>query len=303
MAKANFDLGINTGFALNRYSEPEEWIRIVADDLELGVVQMTADLLNPDLPAKYRSTQVQKINRFCERYNVKITSTFTGMFTRVNHLSHPDLEVRRHWIDWYKRFVEQSADLGAKAAGGHFGIQTLKDFNDIRSRGERRKQNIDAWHEIGEHARGFGITHLLWEPMSIGREYGETIDSAKKLQLEVNDGAPLPTKMTIDVDHGDLMSSNQDDTDPIAWIHSFRDDTAQIHLKQSSRDKRSNGPFTRQFNTNGRIHPSEILSALHSSDHSIKELILEISFREREPGDSTVVDQLKESVSHWRPFV
>ena len=46
-------LGINLGFAVNRYPEPEDWINAVA---EIGVnrVQFVADLLNPDLPSNLR---------------------------------------------------------------------------------------------------------------------------------------------------------------------------------------------------------------------------------------------------------
>ncbi|MGC9054682.1 MAG: hypothetical protein ACP5KS_12465 [Candidatus Hydrogenedens sp.] len=40
-------LGINTGFAINRFVEPDDWTRIVSEELGLQVVQFTADLLNP----------------------------------------------------------------------------------------------------------------------------------------------------------------------------------------------------------------------------------------------------------------
>jgi len=42
-----FKLGINTGFATNRFPEPEVWLRIVGKDLGLRCVQFVADLLNP----------------------------------------------------------------------------------------------------------------------------------------------------------------------------------------------------------------------------------------------------------------
>lgn len=43
----SYRLGMNLGFAVNKYIEPEVWSRIVAEDLELHYVQMVADLLNP----------------------------------------------------------------------------------------------------------------------------------------------------------------------------------------------------------------------------------------------------------------
>ena len=117
----DYRLGINTGFAVNRYSEPEEWIRIVGEDLELKVVQFTADMLNVDLPAKIIKNQVDRIQKTCEFYDIDISSTFTGAFTRVNHLAHPDYEIRQHWIKWFKKFVDLSVDLGCESMGSQRG--------------------------------------------------------------------------------------------------------------------------------------------------------------------------------------
>ena len=98
-------LGINAGFAINRFPEPEVWIRIVGDELGLKYVQFVADLLNPFLPYRVVQRQVDKIRSLAEKYNVKIDTTFTSAFTRVNHLMHPDPLVRDAWFNWFKDFV------------------------------------------------------------------------------------------------------------------------------------------------------------------------------------------------------
>lgn len=295
-----FRLGINTGFAVNRYAEPEEWIRIVGRDLGLHIVQFTADMLNPDLPGKVLKHQSQRILAACRQYDVQITSTFTGTFTRVNHLAHPDAEVREHWVDWFKRFADLSVDLGAKSMGSHFGIFTHHDNRDIRRREERRCQNIECWHQIAEHAKVRGLDFLSWEPMSISREQGETLVEVRRLHEDVNRNAPLPFKVCLDVDHGDVMSSNPDDTDPYAWLSAFAKDAPLIHLKQSSSNKSGHWPFTAAHNREGRIVPRKVLDVLVENDSSGAELLLELSFREREPTDSTVIEALKESVAFWR---
>jgi len=86
----NLELGINLGFAINKYIEPEEWARIVGEGLNLRHVQFVADLLNPFLPGDYIEEQIERIQKSTEKYNVKIDSVFTSAFTRVNHLMHPD---------------------------------------------------------------------------------------------------------------------------------------------------------------------------------------------------------------------
>ena len=302
-APPGYQLGINTGFAVNRYSEPEEWIRIVGDELGLKVVQFTADMLNVDLPGKVIAKQVDRIQKASKRYNVEITSTFTGAFTRVNHLAHPDQEIRGHWIQWFKRFVDLSVDLGCKSMGSHFGIFTNRDNNNPEERAKRRKQNINGWHEIADYAKESGLQFITWEPMSISREQGETLDEAYKLQKDVNIDAPLPFKICLDVDHGDVSSSDPRDTDPYAWLEEFATDSPLIHLKQSHISKSGHWPFIAEHNKIGRINPDKVIKTLVGKNVDEVELLFELSFREREPSDSTVVEVLKESVDFWRSSV
>ena len=297
---SNFSLGINTGFAVNRYSEPEEWIRIVGEQLGLCKVQLTADMLSPDLPPKIILEYVKRTTKACNHYGVQITSTSTGAFTRVNHLAHPDPAVRKHWISWFKRFVDLTVDLGAASMGSHFGIFTHKDNSNPVTRKQRRKENITCWHEIGAYADKKGLNFLSWEPMSIRREQGETLVETKKLHKDVNRNSPIPFKLCLDVDHGDVSSKNPKDTDPYSWLSAFAHCSPQVHIKQSSADKGGHWPFTREYNKNGRIIPEKVISTLENNGSKGAELILEISFREREPFDSNVIDVLIESVNYWK---
>ncbi|SVD73891.1 uncharacterized protein METZ01_LOCUS426745, partial [marine metagenome] len=85
-----YRLGINTGFAVNRFSEPEEWTKICSQELGIKYIQFTADMLNPSLPDNIITSNIDRITNSCEKYGLVIQSTFTGTFTRVNHLAHPD---------------------------------------------------------------------------------------------------------------------------------------------------------------------------------------------------------------------
>ena len=303
IAPDGYRLGINTGFAINRYSEPEEWIRIVGDELGLNIVQFTADMLNVDLPIEILSKQVKRIQKECQSYNVEITSTFTGAFTRVNHLAHPDSDIRKHWVQWFKRFVDLSVDLGSQSIGSHFGIFTHHDNSNPKVRAIRRRQNIEGWHEIAHYAKNKGLEFITWEPMSISREQGETISEACQLQNDVNIDSSLPFKMCLDVDHGDFSSLNPHDTDPYAWLNEFATESPIIHLKQTNMNKIGHWPFIDKYNKVGRIQPNKLISVLIDKSINKVDLILEPSFREREPSDSTVVEVLKESVEFWRQSV
>ncbi len=295
-------LGINTGFAVNRFAEPEAWGAIVGR-LGLRRVQLTADLLNPDLPGALRAAAVRRIDRCAEVHGFSVSSLFTGAFTRVNHFAHPEAGVRHHWAQWFRRLVDQAVDLGATWIGSHFGILTRADWEDPTLREQRTAVAVAHWQELAAYAGERGLSCVAWETMSIGREFGATLRSARELQDRVNRGCPVPIRLVLDVDHGDHSSPDPRDTDPSAWLATFGADAVAVHLKQSSLDRQSHGPFTAARNTTGRVDPQRVLDALHGSVSGEIELLLELGFREREPQDSHVVADLEESVRYWRPFV
>lgn len=295
--------GINTGFALNRFTTPEEWMPLVAEEFGLKMIQFTADLLNPSLDDAIISDQIARILRLRDRYHLNIFSTFTSAFTRVNHLSHPDAAQRAYWKKWFLKWVDISAALGAKEVGSHFGILTAQDLKDPKRRDERLRQTVEAWQDIAAYASKKGITQLSWEPMSIAREYGETIPEARRIHETVNRGISIPMAMCFDVDHGDLVSPDPKDTDPYAWIEAFPKEIKTIHLKQSTKDKGGHWPFTPEKNKEGKIQAERLIASLKKAKIDDVTLLLEMSFREREPVDSRVAQDIKASVDYWRPYV
>ncbi len=296
-------LGINTGFAINRFPEHDDWIGIVADELGLDTVQFTADLLNPFLPEDLVAREADTIRELCAKKGVRVETTFTSQFTRVNHLMHPTPEIQRVWVDWFKRFIRLSRSLGAEGAGSHFGIMSVRDNADATVRERRINQAVEAWRELSEFGRDEGLSYLLFEPMSIPRELAETIPATEDLLARCEDGFAIPMRVVLDVDHGDLQSPDPRDTDPHAWIQAFGKVSPCIHIKQSLRDKGGHYPFTAKYNEQGKIVPEEILATMRDAGIEECTLLLEISHRERWPADYTVVADLKESVAYWRPAI
>jgi sugar phosphate isomerase/epimerase len=296
-------LGINTGFAINRFPEPEDWVSVVASELGLDTVQFTADLLNPFLPSAILDRQSAAIRELCETNGIRVQTTFTSAFTRVNHLLHPDPEIRRVWIDWFKRFFRLSRDLGAEGSGSHFGILSVRDNADPDLRERRIGEGIAAWRELADYGASLGFKYLIFEPMSVPREIAETIPATEDILQRCSDGFAIPMRLCLDVDHGDLQSADPRDTDPHAWIRAFGKVSPCIHIKQSLRDKGGHYPFTAPYNEQGKIVPEEILGSMREAGVDECTLLLEISHRERWPTDYSVVEDLKESVAYWRPAV
>jgi len=296
-------LGINTGFATNRYPEPEVWTKIVGEILGLRYVQFVADLLNPWFPDFIIKDQVRRIRKCAEKYRINIDTTFLSAFTRVNQVLHPDPGIREVWVGYLKKFFRISRELGARGSGGHFGIFSVSDYNNPVRRRFIMKEGIRNWQRLSDYGKKIGFEFLIFEPMSIPRECAETIAKTKKLLKEVNSNASIPILLCLDVDHGDLQSKNPDDTNPYAWIRELAPVSPVIHIKQSMKDKSGHWPFAEDYNRRGIIRPQKVIRAIEESGAKDVVLTFEFSFRERYPYEYRVLDDLKESVAYWRRYI
>jgi D-erythrulose 1-phosphate 3-epimerase len=297
-----FTLALNTNPLVNRFAEPADLIDSIAHEMKIRDVQLTHEFINPSWPAAVTRRLTREMRAAMTRTGVRITSGMTGPYGRLNHFGHPDADVRRYYIDWFKTFADITADLGGESIGTQFAIFTYKDFDDAQRRDALIQTAIDCWAEVAEHAKSAGLKYVFWEPMSIGREFGETIGACMALQDRLSAAnMAIPMWMMADIDHGDVTSANPDDFDPYAWARAVPKVSPIIHIKQSLMDKGGHRPFTKEFNARGRIQPEPLIEALHAGGGRDNEICLELSFKEREPTDRQVVEQIAESVEFWAP--
>jgi sugar phosphate isomerase/epimerase len=297
-----FTLALNTNPLVNRFAEPGDLIDTIARDLKIRDVQLTHEFINPSWPAATTRRLTREMRAAMTRTGVRITSGMTGPYGRLNHFGHPDADVRRYYVDWFKTFADITADLGGDSIGTQFAIFTYKDFDDSGRRNALIQTAIDCWAEVAEHAKAAGLKYVFWEPMSIGREFGETIAACLALQDRLSAAKmAIPMWMMADIDHGDVTSPNPDDFDPYAWARAVPRVSPIIHIKQSLMDKGGHRPFTAEYNARGRIQPEPLIEALHDGGGRDNEICLELSFKEREPTDRQVVEQIAESVAFWAP--
>ena len=299
-----FTLSLNTNPLVNRFAEADDLIDTVARDLRVRDLQLTHEFINPSWPAPVIRRLTRAMQAACARTGVRITSGMTGPYGRLNHFGHPDRQVRRYYLDWFKTFADITADLGGVSVGTQFAIFTYRDFDDPARREVLTQIAIDCWAEVAEHAKAAGLQYIFWEPMSIGREFGETIAGSLALQDRLTAAQmAVPMWMMADIDHGDVTSPDADDHDPFAWARAVPRVSPIIHIKQSMIDKSGHKPFTPAFNAKGRIHPDPLLAAFRAGGGAENEICLELSFKEREPNDRQVIAQIAESVAFWAPHV
>lgn len=297
-------LSLNTNPLVNRFADPDDLVETVAHTLRIRDLQLTHEFINPSWPSAVTRRLTRQMKAALQRTGVRVTSGMTGPYGRLNHFGHPDADVRRYYVDWFKTFTDITADLGGTSVGTQFAIFTYKDFDDPARREELIDIAIDCWAEVAEHAQSAGLKYVFWEPMSIGREFGETIAECMRLQDRLSSANfAIPMWMMADIDHGDITSTNPQDYDPYAWARAVPKVSPIIHIKQSLMDKGGHRPFTAEFNAKGRIQPEPLLKALSDGGAVDNEICLELSFKEREPNDRQVLAQIAESIAFWAPYI
>jgi sugar phosphate isomerase/epimerase len=295
----SYRLGINLGFAVNKYSEPEVWPKIVADELGLSYVQFVADLLNPFLPEDYVDKQARLISRYTKEYGIVIESLFTSAFTRVNHLMSGDAELRKIWYDWFCRFLTMGSQWGAKNAGSHFGIMTFASYDDLSAREYLIGEAVKSWQKLSFTAKELGYECLIFEPMSVPREMANTVEETKTLLDRVNAHCGVPMRVCLDVGHAPHPSER----DPYPWIEQLGSVSPVIHLQQTVLHRSNHAPFTAENNRDGIITGERVMDAVKKSGCGDCLFAFEISHREHSDTEHKIIPDLKESVKYWRKYI
>lgn len=295
----SYRLGINLGFAINKYIEPEQWCDIVANQLGLRYVQFVADLLNPFWDEDYIRSQISRIKKSSEDNNIKIESLFTSAFTRVNHLLNPDEQARKMWYRWFERFLELGSEFGAKNIGSHFGIMTFNTYENDGLRKRILENGIESWQKLTFRAKELGYSELIFEPMSVPREMADTISGAKYLLQRVNENCGVPMKLCLDVGHAPHPSER----DPYLWIRELASNAAVIHLQQTVLNRSNHSPFTKEYNDEGIIQREKLIDCVRKTGADDILFAFEISHREHADFENRIIPDLKESVDYFREVI
>lgn len=294
-----YRLGINLGFAVNKFMEPEVWSKIVSEELGLHYVQLVADVLNPFWDKRYLESLIRRIQKETSEKEIKVESLFTSAFTRVNHLMNPDKEARDMWYRWFVRFLEMGSEFGAKNGGSHFGIMTFHTYENEDERKKICEEAIQYWQKLTFRAKELGYSELIFEPMSVPREMGDTIAEAKHLMECVNQNSGIPMKLCLDVGHAPHPSER----DPYMWVKALAIHAPVIHLQQTVLNHSNHSPFTQEYNQNGLIQKEKLMKCVRESGCPDALFVFEISHREHADYENRIIPDLKASVKYFRDVI
>lgn len=288
-------LGINTCFAVKRWPLPDEWAQIVADELALGLVQHSLDLIELDAPL---DKQADEILAACDRNGIAVHSLFTGLEAySASLMLGPSAASRARGEARWARMIALAAALGAEAAGGHVGSLSRADADNPARRAERWRELEARLEWLRDVACAAGVGTLLVENMACDREPSRLAQLRDLVREPQNKLAAV--RVCLDVGHQCVPGTSGAERDPYHWLRELGTVAAVVHLQQSTADADCHWPFTTERNRLGRIEAPRVLEALAASGASDATLILEV-IPPFESEDARVLAELRESAAHWQ---
>ena len=291
-------LGINTCFAVKRWPRPRDWAPIVRDQLGLGTVELSLDLIEDIGDPSSRTEGVDQTRSVLDDYGLRAETVFTGLAAYSSSLlMHPDAGRRRAAAGWYLAVVDLAARVGARGAGGHVGAMSVPDWGDPGRRAERWAGLRESLARIAAAARSAGLEYLLVENLASHRE-PSTIAGIETLLTE-GDAGHVPIRLCLDVGHQCVPGTSGDDRDPYAWLARFGGRLGEVQLQQSDGAGDHHWPFTPERNEGGLIEPRRVLDALARAGAEDVLLVLEV-IPAFEQDDAGVLADLRASVEVWQ---
>jgi sugar phosphate isomerase/epimerase len=286
-------LGINLGFAIKRWPEPEALARLVAEELGLASVQFTFDLLDPLWPEPARGRVAARVRTASEEHGVAIHSAQIGLAAYTyNGLLDPDPDLRAVAEQWWLRAIEVTAAIGGRAVGGPVGALSVAGAAE---RAARHGDAVEALARIAERAAGAGLEALLVEPTPLPREIPSTIEEASRLAGDLR-GLAVPVRWVLDVGHALYRPLYGEDVVLADWLAALGGDVGVLHLQNHdfSSDAHWGWPDDR-----GRYDVAAFAADVRDAGVADVPVVVEL-FYPFEAADDAVLASVRSTVEHCR---
>ncbi len=303
--KSKVELGVNNAFAVKKWIEPEEWVRVIVEEIGSKNIQASLDLFYPCLKEADYSYICSDINRALQKYGARISSTFTGLNAYLqNMLVHPEPVVRKAALDYYADAIKVSAKIGSPVIGGHLLSFTIKDYNNKERRAFLMQSFFESMEYLSKVAYEYKLKSLTWEYMPSPYEPPHTIEEAVELYKEVNKRSFLPVYLTFDLGHTTAfnLEKGNKNRDVFYVLEKIIPYTDIIHLQQCDGIQDRYWPFIPEYNKAGIIEPKKIINLINNySDHKIN-LMLEFMHGFEVSGDK-IIEDYKASLEYWLEYL
>lgn len=196
-------LAVDNCFASKRWTNPGDWMSIIAD---MGVNHVEASADNEIDPLYsteiYRQKWLDEVVNESNRTGVNICNLYSGHGTySTTGLTHEEASVRDHIMDdWIKKMIDTASNLGA---GLGFFCHAFN--NTVLQDKEKYFFHLDDLYErlasLAEYAAHQGLKSLGVEQMYTPHQVPWTMKGARDLLRNIFNRSEKPFFITIDVGH------------------------------------------------------------------------------------------------------
>ena len=294
-------LGFNCNCFTNRFDEPSVWPRLCA---EMGVrhVMFNVDLIDPYWSWETQKALCDETLENCAKHGVSIFASFGGHHGHQHYLGNPNPAARREAVEFYCRAIRQTAYLGGRSFGTCFAIMTDQTNRDPALRRQILDEAVASYHELADYAAEQGLPALAYEMTSVPRESCATFAENDEILARCGDMA-VPMRICLDMGHRN-RNGTPEEADHLAWIRRYAKYCDVIDCQQTDLSASHHWPFTPENNKKGVVCAEEVVQAVRDSGAQ-QDILLAFELRASayHPQDDAHLENLRQSVEYWRPFV
>jgi len=196
-------LAIDNCFASKRFTEPEDWVRIIKS-LGINFIEASADSECDPLyqGEDYLKRWVDIVRKATLQNDMKVCNLYSGHGTYSTlGLAHSDPSVRERMLEkWLKPMADVAASLGAGLGFfcHAFSDRVLQDPELYKEYSDILIKNLS---ELTRYAHSVGCEYAGVEQMYSPHQIPWTIEGAKEIIRKVSNTAQEPFFVTIDTGH------------------------------------------------------------------------------------------------------
>ncbi|WFU18701.1 TIM barrel protein [Bradyrhizobium sp. CB3481] len=291
--------GVNLSFCVKRWVTPELWAPLVREDLDLDVVQLSFDLVDPTWPDDLLVSLARDIRRCTDATGINVHSAFIGLaHYTFNQLLHPDPGVRDVAEAWLRRAYRFATCAGIVRVGGPLGaIAARRDGREADALPRADYQDLIArMHKLADAAKAEGLVELYVEPTPMRREWPWTVDQALTMAADLKTSA-VPWKFCLDWGHGTFEPLYGSYRAGMAdWFAALGANVGVIHVQQTDFQYDRHWDFTEP----GRLDPVAMAAQQRAHGLGQTPVFLEV-FYPFERDDASVLEAIKRSVALLKP--
>lgn len=290
--------GINTCFAVKRWTSPDDILQIVDTELGVNACQLSVDNLPLADPRSAESREfVLRFASAAEKAGVEVHSIFTGLAAYSTNLLLSDDEDARNAAEaWYESLIELGRVAGARSVGGHIGALSVATANNPTRRERAMDELRKRMQRLSFRAESEGLATLLFENMATEREPGSVPEEALELESSL-ETASAPWQLCFDVGHPVAMAAS-DDVDALApWFATRWKTEPMLQLQYSRPGADMHAGFDDADPSVG-VSPRNVAAALVDAGWRDSPLFIEV-MPAHEMRDDAVVPMLRRTVDVW----